>query len=181
MLNTMNEYDFGLHFKLADSQADPSVYEDELFEAGCDDALLGIGQNGYLGLDFIRTADNAIKAIYSAIKNVKSVIPDGELYYISPDVVGITEIATVMQCSRQNILKLKNAHTDTFPFPINSDGKSLNWHLAEVLKWYQNRGNDVDLALLEVAEFAMQFNLEKQNQNINSDKNLTLKARALVS
>ena len=85
-----------------------------------------------------------------------------------------------MKCSRQNILKLKNSHTDTFPFPINSDGKSLNWHLAEVLKWYLNRGTSIDSSVLEVAEFAMQFNLEKQNKNINSDKNLILKARALV-
>ncbi|MGB5631444.1 MAG: DNA-binding protein [Waterburya sp.] len=176
----MNEYDFGLHFKLADYKTDPSIYEDRLFEAGCDDALLGIGQRGYIGLDFIRTSKNAIEAIYSAIENVKSVIPDSELYYISPDVVGIPEIATIMKCSRQNILKLKNSHTDTFPFPINSDGKSLNWHLAEVLKWYLNRGTSIDSSVLEVAEFAMQFNLEKQNKNINSDKNLILKARALV-
>ena len=176
----MNEYDFTLHFKLADYKADPSVYEDKLFEAGCDDALLGIGQKGYIGLDFIRTADNVIEAIYSAIENVKSAIPESELYYISPDIVSIPEIATIMQCSRQNILKLKNAHLDTFPLPINSDGNILNWHLAEVIKWYQKRENIIDIALLEVAEFAMQFNLEKQNQNINSDKNLTLKARALV-
>ncbi|MEN9518290.1 MAG: hypothetical protein RLZZ381_878 [Cyanobacteriota bacterium] len=176
----MNEYDFALHFKLADYKADPSIYEDKLFEAGCDDALLGIGQRGYIGLDFIRSSKDAIDAVYSAIENVKSVIPDLELYYISPDVVGIPEIANIMNCSRQNILKLKNTHTDTFPFPINSDGKSLNWHLAEVLKWYQSRGTTIDISLLEVAEFAMQFNLEKQNQNINSDKSLKQKARALV-
>ena len=176
----MNEYDFVLHFKLADYKADPSIYEDRLFEAGCDDALLGIGQRGYIDTNFIRTSSDVIEAVYSAIENVKSVIPDSELYYISPDVVGIPEIATIMKCSRQNILKLKNTHTDTFPFPINSDSKSLNWHLAEVLKWYRSRGTTIDTALLEVAEFAMQFNLEKQNQNINSDKNLKLKARALV-
>ncbi len=176
----MKEYDFALHFKLADHKTDPSIYEDKLFEAGCDDALLGIGQRGYIGLDFIRSSDSAIEAVCSAIENVKSVIPDAELYYISPDVVGISEIATIMNCTRQNILKLKNSHIDTFPFPINSDGKSLNWHLAEVLKWYQSIGKSIDNALLEVAEFAMQFNLEKQNQNINSDNNLKEKARALV-
>jgi hypothetical protein len=87
----MNDYDFALHFKLADYKADPSVYEDRLFEAGCDDALLGIGQKGYIGLDFIRSSGSAIEAVYSAIENVKSVIPDSELYYISPDVVGIPE------------------------------------------------------------------------------------------
>ena len=177
----MNEYNFALHLKLSCIQTDPSIYEDRLFEAGCDDALLGIGQQGYLGLNFIRTANNGVEAITTAIEDIKTVIPDCELYYISPDVVGMTEIATFMQCSVENILKLKNARSDIFPFPINSDSKFLNWHLAEVLKWYQKQGNNVDLALLEVAEFAMQFNLEKQNQNINSDPDLKLKARALVS
>lgn len=176
----MKEYDFALQFKLADHKVDPSIYEDRLFAAGCDDALLGIGQSGYIGLDFIRTSNSAVEAIYSAIENVKSVIPDSELYYISPDVVGISEIATIMNCTRQNILKLKNSHIDTFPFPINIDSRSLNWHLAEVLKWYRSIGKSIDNALLEVAEFAMQFNLEKQNQNINSDNNLKEKARALV-
>ena len=176
----MNEYDFALHFKLSDPKVDPSIYEDMLFEAGCDDALLGIGQRGYIGLDFIRSSNNAIEAVYSAIEDVKSVIPDSELYYISPDVVGIPEIATIMGCSRQNILKLKNSHIDTFPFPISSDSKSSNWHLAEVLKWYQSAGKSIDTALLEVAEFAMQFNLEKQDRNLNSDNNLKEKARALV-
>lgn len=176
----MNEYDFALHFKLADHSIDPSIYEDKLFEAGCDDALLGIGQLGHIGLDFIRSSPDAIEAITSATQNVKSVIPGAELYYISPDIVGIPEIAKIMKCSRQNILKLKNQNADTFPFPVNTDGKSLNWHLAEVLKWYLNRGANIDTALLEVAEFAMQFNLEKQNRNINSEENLKVKARALV-
>ena len=177
----MKEYDFALHFKLTDHRVDPSIYEDKLFEAGCDDALLGIGQGGYIGLDFIRESNNAVEAIYSAIANVKSVIPDAELYYISPDVVSIPKIATIMNCTRQNILKLKNSHINTFPFPIDSDGKSLNWHLAEVLRWYQSTGKSIDFALLEVAEFAMQFNLEKQNMNLNSDNYLKEKARALVN
>ncbi|MEY2856346.1 MAG: hypothetical protein RLZZ74_655 [Cyanobacteriota bacterium] len=176
----MNEYDFAIHFKLADHTVDPSIYEDRLFEAGCDDALVGIGQKGYLGLDFIRSSNDAINAVYSAIEDVKSVVPDSDLYYISPDVVSIPEIATIMNCSRQNILKLKNNHADTFPLPINSDGRLLNWHLAEVLKWYQLRGTMINTSLLEVAEFAMQFNLEKRYQNINADKNLQEKARALV-
>jgi hypothetical protein len=63
---------------------------------------------------------------------------------------------------------------------LYSDGKTLNWHLAEVLKWYQLRGYSIDRSLLEVAEFAMQFNFAKQNQNINSDEHLKKKARALV-
>lgn len=176
----MNEYDFALHLKLANPTIDPSIYEDKLFEAGCDDALLGVSDKGYIGLDFIRSSGSAIDAIYSAIEAAKSVIPDAELFYISPDIVGISNIAAIMGCTRQNILKLTNRNADTFPFPINSDSKSLEWHLAEVLKWYQSKGIDIDIALLEVAEFAMQFNLAKRNNDIDSSEYLKQKARDLV-
>ena len=50
----MNEYDFVIHFKLTDHFINPSIYEDKLFEIGCDDALLGIGQKGHIGLNLIR-------------------------------------------------------------------------------------------------------------------------------
>lgn len=177
----MNQYDFTLHFKLADSQVNPCIYEDILFEAGCDDAVLGVGQKGLLGLNFIRSSERVVDAIYSAIDNVKSVLADAQLYYISPDVVSLPEIASILNCSRQNVLKLKNSHLATFPFPINTNGKSSLWHLAPVLQWYQSRNVAVDTSLLEVAEFALYFNLETQNRYLNSDSLIQLKARALVS
>ena len=68
----MNEYDFGLHFKLADYKTDPSIYEDRLFEAGCDDALLGNGQRGYIGLDFIRTSKMQSRLFIVPLKMLKA-------------------------------------------------------------------------------------------------------------
>lgn len=175
----MKEYDFTLKFKLSDSTIDPSIYEDRLFEAGCDDALLGIGRKGFLALDFIRVAESAVEAIESAIENVRASIEDATLFYISPDVVSVSDIANIMKCTRQNVLKLSKNHSDTFPLPIN-DGNSSLWHLAEVLKWYKEKGFAIDNSLLEVSQFAMYFNLEKQMQNINQDRDLRTKVRALV-
>lgn len=175
----MKEYDFALKFKLSDSTTDPSIYEDRLFEAGCDDALLGVGKKGFLALDFIRVAESAVEAIESAIKNVRASIEDATLFYIAPDVVSISDISSIMKCTRQNVLKLTKNHSDTFPLPIN-DGNSSLWHLAEILEWYQKRGFTIDNSLLEVSQFAMHFNLEKQMQNINQDRDLRTKIRALV-
>ena len=44
--------------------------ENKLFDAGCDDALLGI-QDGKLFLDFTRESDSLLKAIMSAIQAVE--------------------------------------------------------------------------------------------------------------
>jgi len=54
----MNDYDFTLKFSVSE---DTRIADTEscLFEQGCDDALVGLGQKGRLGLRFTRAAANA--------------------------------------------------------------------------------------------------------------------------
>ena len=89
----MNDYSFSLTFHLADPKADPEDFLDALYEAGCDDALVGAGIHGTIGLDFRRAASSAAKAIGSAVDNVKKAMPDAELIEVSPDYIGVSEIA----------------------------------------------------------------------------------------
>ncbi|EJR8320695.1 DNA-binding protein, partial [Escherichia coli] len=42
------EYTFTLKYQLADDDRDPEALVERLGEAGCDDALIGIGQPGRL-------------------------------------------------------------------------------------------------------------------------------------
>jgi hypothetical protein len=42
----MASYDFSLRFKLPDADADPEQFLEALAEAGCDDAMVGVGQRG---------------------------------------------------------------------------------------------------------------------------------------
>ncbi len=49
----MANFRFELYFKLKDGE-DPGSYEDVLYEEGCDDASLGIGKKGAMGLIFNR-------------------------------------------------------------------------------------------------------------------------------
>lgn len=99
----MKNYDFALTFKIKDSNSNPEKHLDSLYESGCNDALIGIGKKGYISLDFMRQSDSAYEAIYSAINNVKSVISDAELIHVSPDLVGVKELAQIFDCSRQNM------------------------------------------------------------------------------
>jgi hypothetical protein len=78
------EYDFVLKFKLAEGSADVNDLVERLGEAGCDDALVGIGQPGRIALNFTREADSAQQAFISALEDVRRAIPDAELIEAKP-------------------------------------------------------------------------------------------------
>jgi len=71
----MKEYNFIFKFKLNPTK-DLETHLDELREAGCDDALVGCGQAGWLAMDFIRSANSKNTAIESAMEDVRIVIGD---------------------------------------------------------------------------------------------------------
>jgi predicted DNA-binding transcriptional regulator AlpA len=128
----MQEYEFTLKFNFPDPSHTPESYLDNLALAGCDDALIGIGQQGRIALNFNREAESALSALYSAIEQVKSVIPDAQLIEATPDFVGLSDIVEVVGYSRQNIRKLMLNNQASFPPPIH-EGSSALWHLASVL------------------------------------------------
>lgn len=84
----MKEYDFTLKFDLKDPELDPAIYVESLYESGCDDALIGIGQKGYIVLSFIREALSSSQAITQAIADVKNVIPFATLVETTLDMAG---------------------------------------------------------------------------------------------
>ena len=83
----MSEYEFTLKFKLPEENMEPEIYVDQLYESGCDDALIGIGKKGYIALDFIRESETAYKAISSAIEDVLKAIPQANIQEATPDFV----------------------------------------------------------------------------------------------
>jgi hypothetical protein len=165
----MNEYEFTLKFALSDSSVEPKVYLDRLYEAGCDDAVIGIGREGRIALTFSREAQSALQAIISAIENIRSVIPNAKLIEATPDFVGITDIANVLSCSRQNVRKLISHHFHTFPTPIHEGRQSL-WHLVYVLAWFQReQSKRFDPSLVETAKAAMEINVTKESTFVGRD------------
>ena len=71
----MQEYEFTLEFDLQDPQANPADYVEQLYESGCDDALIGIGRKGKIAFDFIREAVSMEVAKESAIADIRKVLP----------------------------------------------------------------------------------------------------------
>ena len=157
----MKEFEFTLKFSLPDAAQEPQAYIEALGAAGCDDAIIGIGQKGRVALQFTREATDAWSAITSAIADVKSAIPAAKLIESTPDLVGLTDIANLMGVSRQYLRKLEITKAN-FPQPVHS-GKVAIWHLANFLQWYEVvQQKQVDTAIKDIAAANMQINIAKE-------------------
>ena len=157
------EYIFTLKYQLSDHDYDPDDLGERLGAAGCDDALIGVGQSGRLALEFSREAESVEKAIHTALADVKNVTPSARLIEVSPDLVGLTDIADLVGVSRQAMRKLMLTHPDTFPLPVHEGSASI-WHLAEVLDWLDSRGSyQIGTGVLEVARMALSVNIAKES------------------
>lgn len=159
------EYVFTLKYQLSAKDNDLDDIVERLGGAGCDDALVGVGQPGRIALEFTREAESAEAALLSALADVKRAVPSARLIEAAPDFVGLTDAADVVGVSRQNMRKLMVNHPTSFPPPVH-EGSTAVWHLADLLAWLQAKGGyDVDPSTADVAAAAMQVNLvEAANQ-----------------
>lgn len=166
----MSDYNFVLSFRLPEPDDDPESFLDALFEAGCDDALPGIGRKGVIGLDFTREAPDAERALQTAIDDVVRAIPGASLFAAGPDIVGLTEMADIFGFSRQNMRKYAVGEiasvTAAFPEPIFG-GKPSLWHLAEIAGWLErNTGIHPPAKVVDVAKEAAKVNLRLHEERV---------------
>ena len=110
--------------------------EDRLFEAGCDDATLGI-QNGQSVLTFTRSAPSLKAAIFSAIRDVRAA-GVGVLRVDDCNLVNQADIARRMGRTRQMVNQYIRGTRGpgSFPPPVChiTDGAPL-WPWCEVAHW----------------------------------------------
>lgn len=158
------EYVFTLRFQLPEARLAEEELLERLVEAGCDDALVGLGVPGKIALEFTREAVSAQQTVQGAIKAVQRAIPDAQLTEAAPDYVGLTDVADIIGVSRQNMRKLMLAHSPHFPLPVH-DGKTAIWHLADVLEWLSQRGSyDIPAATQDLAQVTRQLNVQQAIQ-----------------
>jgi hypothetical protein len=83
----------------------------------------------------------------------------GAFTVVTPDIVGLTDVAEIVGCSRQNMRKLLVARGAAVPAPLHEGTCSL-WHLAPVLRWLAGEKRYVVAKeLLDVSEVAMSINV----------------------
>ncbi len=170
----MNQYEFTLSFRLGNAEQSPGNYVEKLGASGCDDALIGIGKLGSISLNFNRESESALKAISTAIQDVKKAIPEATLTEATPDYVGMTEIADVYGTSRQYVRKVVTSQSRSFPAPVHEGNPSL-WHLADVLGWIDvHEPEKLDDKLFEMAKLNMQINAYKTYMHASSSSGLNV-------
>lgn len=161
-----SEFDFTLTFAVPGSIS-TEVLETQLFEAGCDDAIIGLGQKGRLALNFSREAESAEAAVMTAFRDVKIAVPEAKLVEAGPDLVGISDMARLLAFSRQNMRKLIQTNLVSFPLPLH-EGAAAIWHLADVLSWFsQSQKRDIPYDLMSVAQVTMSVNLAREADRVD--------------
>jgi hypothetical protein len=160
------DFDFTLTFAIPYTITVEEL-EEQLFEAGCSDAIIGLGQKGRLALNFTREAEFAEVAILSALRDVRQAVPQAKLVEAGPDLVGVSDIARLLDFSRQNMRKLIQTHLASFPLPWH-EGVSSIWHLADVLVWFSDKQKRaVQPDMFDVAWVSMSVNLTRETQRVD--------------
>ncbi len=169
----MKLYEFTLKFSFPDEGAIDDIDElvERLGKAGCDDALVGIGKTGRLALDFSREAETAFDAISSAIADLKTAIPKVKVTEAAPDLVGLTDVADIVGCSRQNMRKLMIKSGSDFPAPVYQGNPSL-WHLFKILSWLAGSHiYDAEEQLIDISRINMHLNLARELHDVDASFN----------
>lgn len=152
------EFTFTLSYKLPESTADLDKAVDQLYQNGCDDALIGTGLPGRIALEFVREAETAEAAITSAHADVLQTLPEATLIEVAPDYAGLTDIAAIVGVSRQQMRKNYEQNA-SFPAPVHA-GTSTIWRLADVLDWIsQHRSYSYSEQVRAVAQCAARINI----------------------
>jgi len=120
-------------------------FEDALYEAGCDDALLAFrAQVAYL--EFDRRAPRLERAVLSAIREVESAEPG--------DLVNASEIGRRARLTREYIRLLAQGERGSGGFPAPESGitgKTLAWSWAKVVRWLSQHRMLEDASLVDAA------------------------------
>jgi hypothetical protein len=122
---------------------DLSLLEDDLYRAGCDDALL-LFRDGLPCLDFDREADTLLEALISAIHDVRRGADGLDVLRAEPDdLVTAADIARRLRRSKESVRLLIAGKRGPggFPAPVRGIGhRTRIWRWAEVAAWLAGHG-----------------------------------------
>jgi hypothetical protein len=115
---------------------------DAFYEAGCDDALIGM-RDGVAYAEFCRAAGSFREAALSAIRDVESAGVGAAVEHVEPDeFVSMSEIARRLHVTREGVRKWVAGERGpgNFPPPVGSLTKhSPLWRWTDVVQWHQTK------------------------------------------
>jgi hypothetical protein len=136
----MTSFEFTLLVEGGDLQTDES--EDALFEAGCDDATIGLTA-GVQYMQFDREARSLADALVSAITAVEKAVPSVQVVRVAPDeYVTLAEIARRTGRTRESVRLLATGDRGPGNFPppaARAEQRNRLWRWAEVARWFTDQ------------------------------------------
>ncbi len=135
MEKMMKTYTFTLIARGVDLQADDNA--NALFEAGCDDALVG-RTDGTQYLDFERTANSIEAAVLSAVSDVEQLEGIEVLRIADAGLVSMADIASRTDRTRESVRLLITGERGPGNFPppaTDPRGRYRLWRWSEVQTW----------------------------------------------
>jgi hypothetical protein len=136
----MTTFEFTLLVEGGDLQTDES--QDALFEAGCDDATIGLTA-GVQYLQFDREARSLADALVSAITAVEKAVPGIRVVRVAPDeYVTLAEIARRIRRTRESVRLLATGERGPGDFPppaARAEQRNKLWRWAEVASWLTDK------------------------------------------
>ena len=107
------EFEFELVFALPEGEHDAFVLSDAVFEAGFEDALVGTGHAGLLGVELELEGEEAESVILEAARALIKALPPGTvLREVRPDLVSLADVAEKLEVKRQALQQRK------MPLPV---------------------------------------------------------------
>ena len=165
-MSSLTEHSFTLYFDGADPRRDDHC--DAIYEAGCDDALVGSDGTGF-NAGFIRAGTSFTRAVFSAIHDLESSVPGLRVTRIESDeLVPLSVIARRTGRSRESIRLLAGGQRGPGDFPAAVDyvdGPARMWSWSEVSAWFRRyEGNEPEAP--GISQFARALNgvLEARRQ-----------------
>lgn len=143
---------------------------DALYEAGCDDAMVG-SRNGILSLDFDREAACLEDAIMSAIHDIEN-STQAKVDHLEGSLVTLSEIAEKTGFTKQAISLFIKGQRGAGMFPVPFAGinsTSPIWRWSEVLQWLFVNKKITDETLIAEAKIIDDMNKYLQNRHEHAD------------
>jgi hypothetical protein len=140
MMPGAKTYTFTLLIDGPDLQEDGRI--DALFEAGCGDATFG-RRDSVQFADFDRDAPSLAAAIHSAIRDIRSAVPEAEIVRVEPEeFVSAQVIADRLGISKEYVRLLADGSRGPGGFPSVVrwiDTKTRVWSWNDVAEWFDTR------------------------------------------
>lgn len=168
----MKSYEFTLI--LGDVNEHTPNLEDNIFNAGCDDALINF-RNGTVYLDFNRKTPSLKEAVISAIQAIEAMPLNAKVLSIAPEhLVSETDIAKRLNVKKQAVsLWIKGLRRKDIPFPhpfMKLSEASPLWRWPEIIDWSLKNEIITEAEALEEAILIENLNLLLEERVISRKK-----------